>query len=168
MLPRRDRLFLPVRSSFIAQFSRRGVQSARSSSITKPGLDGHSESVRDAVDVGVVARAFADREHVVVPQALGAEPVDVLPPHGPGPLGQSIDVVEDRFAAGRQARTAPIGFDRPEQRVVLQQPTQTAPVMSQSIAAAVQLADPQRDQFAVDLAQARGASHRRAVERNVC
>lgn len=61
----------------------------------------------------------------------------------------------------------PVGLDAGQEVVIVQQATQTAPMVHDSVATTIQLADAQRDQLAVHLAQALGATHDGFIEAEV-
>ncbi len=81
-----------------------------------------------------------------------AQGVEILLDQARRLQGQLLRVGEDSLAACIEARAAPILLDALEQRVVLQQSAQTAPVVGRSVVATVEPADDQCHQLSIDLA----------------
>ena len=126
-----------------------------------------AQPVGDAIRVGVVRGDLGDVEDVAVAETRCAQGVGVGALDRCGTRRQLFGVRENRRAALVEPGRPPVDFDPREQVVVPQQPAQTAPVVRDSIVAAVELADDEGDELAVDLAQAGGAGHDRAVQLEV-
>ena len=66
-----------------------------------------------------------------------------------------------------EVRRRPVSLDTFQQFVIFEEAAQTAPVVGYSVVTPVGLADDQRDQFALNLAQRLCARHRRVVQGEV-
>jgi hypothetical protein len=128
------------------------------------GLEPDSETIHDAVGVGVVRGDLGETEDVFIAEPHGKEPVVVLARHPRRREGQLRHVVEHRSPAIVDGRRFVIALQRLEKVVVLQQSAQTAPMVGQSVLAAIELADDQRDHLALDLGQGATPRHDVLVE----
>lgn len=125
------------------------------------------EAVSDPIDVGVVADELGEVQDVRVRQPVLAQRIDVRARDGARRRGQLERVRKQRDTARVEASRAPVGLDALEQRIVLQQPAQTAPVMRPSVVASVVVGHDERDELAVHLAQRLRSAHDGRVQREV-
>jgi len=130
-------------------------------------LDVDAKPVGDAVDERVVARDLGDGENVCVAETSGSQHLDVGADQRGRGARQLLDVGQHRQAPIVQSCRPIILFDSFQQRVVVQQAAQTAPMVRDSIMAPVEPAHDERDHLALELWQAGGSRHRRAVQRHM-
>ncbi len=136
---------------------------ADSSSVVDPGLQRDAETIGDTVCVGVVGRHCDDVQDVVVGEARLPERCHVGLIHLPRRRREFLDVGQHDSALFAESRRSPIGFDRGEEVVVLQETSQTATVVGESVVALVGGADNESDQLTFDLAERLRTGHRRRV-----
>jgi len=134
-----------------------------SSSVVDPCLELDAETISDTVCVGVVGRHRGDVEDVTVGEARLPERCHVGLVHLSGRRCELFGVRQHGDALFAESRLSPIGFDRGEEVVVLQETSQTATVVGESVVALVGGADNESDQFTFDLAQGAGSRHCRCV-----
>jgi hypothetical protein len=105
--------------------------------IVEPWFDGDAESVGDPVDIREVGRHFGNVEDVPIGEPDGAEPIDIDGVNVGWSASEPFGVAQHRGPPCVEAGRSPIVFDRDEKFVILQEPTQTAPVVGQSVVAFV-------------------------------
>lgn len=127
----------------------------------------YTETIRDAVRVRVVRDALGEAQDVRIGEANRAEGFHVGALHRLGRQGELLCVGEDRVPALAEPGFAPASIDALQQSVVLKKSPQTAAMMDRSVVAAVEAADDEGHELAVDLAQAGGAGHGRPVDPQV-
>jgi hypothetical protein len=106
-----------------------------------PGLELHAEPVGYTIDECVIRRDLGDLQDVGIGEADLTKSLDVLPAHGGRGAGQLLGVVQHRPGSGLEARGVVVGLDPLGQGIILEQPTQPASVVGDSVVALVQDAD---------------------------
>ena len=132
-----------------------------------PVLQRDAESVRHAVGERVIADDLAHIEDIAIGEAMAPHELDVSFFDFRRREREFLCVSEHGGASIVKSGRRPVGLDAGQEVVIVQQATQTAPMVHDSVATTIQLADAQRDQLAVHLAQALGATHDGFIEAEV-
>lgn len=136
-----------------------GVCGRTSVPVVDPRLEVDSESIGNAVDVGVVADHLADIEDVPIRESRGFESGDVVLGHRRWFDGELLGEPEHRSSLLVETGGTPICFDAREEVIILEESAQTAPMVDNSVVALVDLAHHEGDEFTLNLAEGLGSSH---------
>ncbi len=126
-----------------------------------------AEAVGDAIDVGVVGGDGANVEHITIGESNVEQRGHIGFGHLAWCTGQLLHIVEHCLTFCAESCGAPIGLDGVKKLIVLEEASQTATVVGDSVVALVDVAHDQRNDLPFDFAEGSGAGHCRGVDGEV-